>query len=61
MFHDEIDGLLSWELEAGGELLPLLTQSEARTARYAMWLFGQGDGLVPEAARELAIRLDQRL
>jgi hypothetical protein len=47
-------------LDAGGELLSLLTQGEARAARYALWLFGQGDGAASEAAHELAGRLERR-
>ncbi|WP_420032282.1 hypothetical protein ACN2WE_05310 [Streptomyces sp. cg28] len=61
MFYDDYDGPLSEQLDQGGELLPLLTPGEARAARYAMWLFGQGDGPGSEAARELAGRLDRRL
>ncbi|WP_394436218.1 hypothetical protein [Streptomyces sp. SGAir0957] len=61
MFYDEIDNPLSVQMDAGGELLPLLAHGEARAARYALWLFGQGDGPASEAARELAGRLDRRL
>jgi hypothetical protein len=60
MFYDEIDGPLSMQVDAGGQLEPLLTMGEARAARYALWLFGQGDGPGSEAAHELADRLERR-
>jgi hypothetical protein len=60
MFNDEIDGPLSKQLDASGDLLPLLTKGEARAARYALWLFGQSDDAPSEAAHELALRLERR-
>lgn len=52
--RNEVDGPLSKQLDAVGELVPLLRQGEARAARYALWLFGQGDGAASQAAHELA-------
>ncbi|MGW1949101.1 hypothetical protein ACWCRC_32860 [Streptomyces sp. NPDC001940] len=61
MHWDEIDGPLSAALDGGGELVALLSQGEAQAARYALWLFGQGDGPGSEAAHELALRLERRI
>ncbi|QDO44054.1 hypothetical protein FNV62_43565 [Streptomyces sp. RLB3-17] len=55
---DEIDIALSRQLDRPGELSPLLTLGEARAARYALHLFGQGDGPGSQAARDLEVRLD---
>ncbi|MGW5426848.1 hypothetical protein ACWET9_06425 [Streptomyces sp. NPDC004059] len=58
---EEIDAALSAELDRPSELRPLLTQGEARAARYALHLFGQGDGPGSQAARDLEVRLERRL
>lgn len=58
---EEIDVRLSAELDRGGELCPLLTRGEARAVRFALHLFGQGDGPGSQAAYEMVTRLDRRL
>ncbi|MFE7233952.1 hypothetical protein ACFVAF_25445 [Streptomyces sp. NPDC057596] len=58
---EDIDVTLSAELDRPGELRPMLTQGEARAARYALHLFGQGDGPGSQAARDLEVRLERRL
>ena len=58
---EEIDVSLSAELDRPGDLRPLLTHGEARAARYALHLLGQGDGPGSQAARDLEVRLERRL
>jgi hypothetical protein len=58
---EEIDVALSQQLDRPGKMSPLLTLGEARAARYALHLFGQGDGPGSQAARDLEIRLERRL
>ncbi|MFE4671077.1 hypothetical protein ACWGNN_00815 [Streptomyces sp. NPDC055817] len=57
---DDIDDKLSAVLDQGGPLVPLMTFAEARVARYALHLLGQGDGPASLAARDIVCRLDRR-